>query len=67
MKVSVKFRKEEVSISTANCRADFLIHEKTEAWRGDSLKSLAALNLQSLSFEGWDRVCSGILALLSWK
>lgn len=29
--------------------------------------SLAALNLQSLSFEGWLRVYSGILALLSWK
>lgn len=35
MKVSVKFRKEEVSISTANCRADFLTHEKTEAWTGE--------------------------------
>lgn len=29
--------------------------------------SLAALNLQSLSFEGWVRVCSGIMPLLSWK
>lgn len=35
MKVSVKFRKEEVSISTANCRADFLTHEETEAWTGE--------------------------------